>query len=92
MNDGLTGSKYFRFAIASSCQEIWGGCEELWAGAATFLSKAGHCVKIYKTNVDRDHQKIAKLEFVDCPVVELNNMPVSSKIMNRFLPHGRQYS
>jgi len=59
MNAGLSSNNYFRFVIASSCQEIWGGCEELWAGAATRLSQAGHQVRVYKTNVDRRHKKIA---------------------------------
>jgi len=92
MDAGLSSNNYFRFAIASSCQEIWGGCEELWAGAATFLAKAGHCVKAYKTNVDVRHEQITELESIGCPVVDLNNIPLSSKIMNRFLPYSSQYS
>jgi len=77
MDAGLSSNNYFRFAIASSCQEIWGGCEELWAGAATFLAKAGHCVKAYKTNVDVRHEQITELESIGCPVVDLNNIPLS---------------
>jgi hypothetical protein len=79
MNTGLSSNDYFRLAIASSCQEIWGGCEELWAGAATFLSKAGHHAKAYKTNVDIRHKQITELESNGCPVVDLNNIPVSAK-------------
>ncbi len=92
MNAGLSSNNYFRFVIASSCQEIWGGCEELWAGAATRLSQAGHQVRVYKTNVDRRHKKIAELESIGCSVADLNNIPVSSKIINRFLSSSRQYS
>ena len=92
MNAELSSNNHFRFAIVSSCQEIWGGCEELWASAASLLSESGHRVKAYKTNVDTKHKQITKLELNSCPVADLNNIPVSSKIMNRFLPHGRQYS
>src|SRR4028118_1693697 len=93
MRAELSSNDCFRFAIASSCQEVWGGCEELWAGVATFLTEAGHQVKIYKTNVDAKHERIAQLESVGCPVVELNdNLPVFSRVINRFLPSDRQYS
>jgi glycosyltransferase involved in cell wall biosynthesis len=92
MDAGLSNNNYFRFAIASSCQETWGGCEELWAGAAALLSKDGHHVKAFKTNVDVRHNKIIELESIGCSVIDLNNIPISAKIINRFLPSGRQYS
>lgn len=94
MSAQVTGDDRFRFAIISSCQEPWGGCEELWARAAMLLSNAGYLVKIYKTNVDSNHEQIVALESNDCAVINLNNikLPVSSRIMNRFLPSSRQYS
>lgn len=87
---GSTGNN-FRFAIVSSCQEIWGGCEELWARAVPLLTKAGHYVKAFKTNVDKQHKKFIELESAGCPVVDLNMLPFSSSIANRFLPPERQY-
>lgn len=92
MDAGLSNNNHFRFAVASSCEEVWGGCEELWAGAATILSKAGYYVKAYKTNVDATHKQIIELHTVGCPVTELNTVPFSSRIMNRLLPSGRQRS
>lgn len=83
--------EFFRFAFVSSCTDFWGGSEELWAGAAHIFARAGHRVRAFKTNVNRDEKQVIKLEAANCPVQDLRLLPPKPlRVINRFLPHDRQ--
>jgi glycosyltransferase involved in cell wall biosynthesis len=65
-----------RFAVVSTCPELWGGSEELWSGAAAVLAERGHRVSVFKTGVDRSHPRVRQLESLSCPVRDLRAAPL----------------
>jgi glycosyltransferase involved in cell wall biosynthesis len=66
------GAGVRRFAILSSCAELWGGSEELWFETACALREAGHRVDVLKTRVDPHHRRIRELKARGSSVADLS--------------------
>jgi glycosyltransferase involved in cell wall biosynthesis len=87
------GQVSLRFAIVSSCPDVWGGSEELWAGTALFLAGNGHRIHIFKTNIDPQHPRIIQLRTAGCTITDLaQELTLPNRLANRFLPYHRQYT
>ena len=81
-------NKPARFTFISTCPEIWGGSEELWWGAAQALLQANHEVAVFKTNVDRAHPKIRRLQTLGCRTHDLlkARVPIIGRAVNFVAP------
>jgi glycosyltransferase involved in cell wall biosynthesis len=66
-----------RFVFVSSVSaSTWGGSEELWAAAALRLAERGHCVTVYKPNLDETQRSIRRLRALGCTVEDLARPPL----------------
>lgn len=84
----------YKFAIITTCPEYWGGSEELWYGAAINLLESGHQVKVFKTNVDQNHQKIQSLNKFNAKTYDLNTfrLALPVRVVSRFFPYPYNYT
>jgi glycosyltransferase involved in cell wall biosynthesis len=72
--DGADGREP-RIAFISS-NSAWGGSEELWSAAAAVLARRGARVTVGKAGIDGELERIATLEALGVPLVDLRRIPL----------------